>query len=169
MKNDLMYVISLKVEDLVSELARRNSVPGTLVDVRLDRYVLSICLNPLDRGLSDNASDDIESSVSQTTATTVISKPATRIRRPRAGRLRNRMMTRGWDVVGQVVNKYGQKSNVYRPFVEALNDTTLSMTDQRAAVSKILRANGTSPSPDSIDYFLEKTLQYLAEKGGQHA
>jgi len=170
LKNDLMYVISVKVEDLVSELTRRNSVQGTLVDVRLDRDVLSIYLKPLDRGLGDVASDDSQSSVSQSIApTAIVSKPASRIRRPRAGRVRNRMMTRGWDVVGQVVNKYGQKSNVYHPFVEALNDATLSRTDQRAVVSKILRANGNSPSPDSIDYFLEKTLQYLAEKGGQHA
>jgi hypothetical protein len=71
------------------------------------------------------------------------------------------MRTRGWSVVDQVTNKYGQKANIYQPFVDALKDTSIPRAEQRSVVSKILRSNGNTPSADSVDYFLENTLEYL--------
>lgn len=154
-------MISVKLEELANELSKRNSVRGALVDVRLERDTLYIYLKPLDRESGEKASEVPETSALAGTEaqTTLVSKAS--IRRHRGRRARNRMRTRGWDVVGQVTNKYGQKANVYEPFVEALKDTTLSRTEQRSLVSKILRSNGNTPSADSVDYFLENTLEYL--------
>jgi len=167
LKNELQYVISVRLEELANELSKRNSVHGNLVDARLDGDVLSLFLKPLDRDTGESESDAATSVESQTEArTTLISKSSTR--RMRGRRRRNRMKTRGWNIVGQVVNKYSQKANVYEPFVEALDNVALSRAEQRSSVSKILRSNGNVPSQDSIDYFLDSTVKYLAEKGGRH-
>ena len=82
-------------------------------------------------------------------------------RRRRAHRRRNRMKTRGWQVVARVTNSKGQKCTVYKPFVKALQDRTLNPEEQRKLVEKILRSNRNRPSETSIQYFLENTIEYL--------
>ena len=166
MKNDLLYVISVKIEELASELAKRNSVQGSLVDARLDGDVLSVYLSPLDRkSIVSRPESESKTDEPSVAAQVVISERLT-VPRTRARRKRNRMRTRGWNVVGGVKNKYGQTANVYAPFVEALKDITLSRAEQQSLVIKILRSNGNHPSPESVEYFLEKTLQYLKETRG---
>jgi len=81
-------------------------------------------------------------------------------RRRRARHRRNRMKTRGWDIVGRMVNRRGQACTVYKPFVDALNHS-LSTEEQKATVARILRSNGNRPSHASVNYFLENTLEYL--------
>jgi hypothetical protein len=167
MKNDLLYVISVKIDELAAELSKRNSIIGTLVDARVEGDTLSIYLRPLDRMASTRSSEPKSATASHRAPgadATLSARLAIRKRRARGKR--NRMKTRGWSVVGQVTNEYGQKANVYQPFAEALKDTSISRTEQRAIVSKILRSNGNIPSADSIEYFLEKTLQYLKETRG---
>jgi hypothetical protein len=82
-------------------------------------------------------------------------------RRRRAHRRRNRMKTRGWQVVARMTNSKGQKCAIYKPFVEALQDRTLNPEEQRKLVEKILRSNRNRPSETSIQYFLENTIEYL--------
>jgi len=161
MKNDLLYVVSVKIEELANELSKRNSIQGALVDARLDGDTLSIYLKPLDRGSTPGSSEPSVGSPAHRTVS-AHATVSTRIVVPkRRARSRNRMRTRGWSVVGQVTNKYGQKANIYQPFAEALKDTSISRAEQRSIVSKILRSNGNTPSADSVDYFLENTLEYL--------
>jgi len=88
----------------------------------------------------------------------------TRPRRRRARRKRNRMKTRGWEVVARFTNSKGQKCAVYKPFVDALQDTKLAVEDQKKVVKRILRSNRNKPSESSIQYFLENTLEYLQKK-----
>src|SRR5687767_11594688 len=57
----------------------------------------------------------------------------TKARRRRTGR-RNRMKTRGWEVVARFTNSKGQQCSIYKPFVEALRNDKLSEKDRRAAV-----------------------------------
>ena len=162
MKNDLLYVLSVRIEELANELSKRHSIQGELVDTRLDGDTLSLYLKPLDRGHVASSSEP-ESASSANRIVGARANVSTRFAVPkrRARRSRNRMRTRGWSVVGQVINKYGQKANIYQPFVEALKDGTLTRAEQRSVVSKILRSNGNTPSGDSVDYFLENTLEYL--------
>jgi len=87
-------------------------------------------------------------------------------RRRRAHRRRNRMKTRGWQVVARMTNSKGQKCAIYKPFVEALQGRkTLTLEEQRKIVEKILRSNRNRPSDTSIHYFLENTIEYLRNQG----
>lgn len=85
-------------------------------------------------------------------------------RRRRAHRKRNRMKTRGWQVVARMTNSKGQKCVIYKPFVDALKDSKLTVEEQKKIVEKILRSNRNRPSETSIHYFLENTLEYLANQ-----
>jgi len=83
-------------------------------------------------------------------------------RKRRAHRRRNRMKTRGWQVVARVINSKGQKCSIYKPFVDALQGRgTLNPEEQMKIVEKILRSNRNKPSETSIQYFLENTIEYL--------
>ena len=93
--------------------------------------------------------------------------PKTRTRRRRTRKKRNRMKTRGWEVVTRITNSKGQKCAIYKPFVDTLQDTKLSVEDQKKLVERILRANRNRPSESSIQYFLENTLEYLKKKRDQ--
>jgi len=93
--------------------------------------------------------------------------PNTHARRRRARKKRNRMKTRGWEVVARITNSRGQKCAIYKPFVDALQDTKLSIEDQKKLVKRILRANRNRPSEASVRYFHENTLEYLKKKRDQ--
>jgi|WetSurMetagenome_2_1015567.scaffolds.fasta_scaffold210701_2 hypothetical protein len=94
---------------------------------------------------------------------------ATKSRRRRAHRKRNRMRTRGWKIVGRITNSNGQKCTIYKPFVDALQDTNLTNEEQKRAVERILRSNRNRPSEVSIRYFLENTLEFLNSKTDKQA
>lgn len=93
--------------------------------------------------------------------------PKTRTRRRRKTKKRNRMKTRGWEVVARITNSKGQKCAIYKPFVDALQDTTLTFEDQKKVVERILRSNRNRPSASSIRYFLENTLEYIQKKANK--
>jgi hypothetical protein len=71
------------------------------------------------------------------------------------------MKTRGWNVAARITNSKGQKCTIYKPFVDALQNSNSSQDEQRKKVEEILRANRNKPSDESISYFLENTLEYL--------
>lgn len=95
--------------------------------------------------------------------------PKIHTRRRRARKKRNRMKTRGWEVVARITNSKGQKCAIYKPFVDALQDTNLSVEDQKRLVKRTLKANRNRPSESSIQYFLENTLEYLKKKRDQYS
>lgn len=78
---------------------------------------------------------------------------------------RNRMKTRGWNVVTKMENSRGQTVTIYEPFVVALRGQRLTKSEQRKRVIEILRENGNRPGPVSVDYYLTNTLEYI-QKGG---
>lgn len=77
------------------------------------------------------------------------------------------MKTRGWESIARITNSRGQKCTIYRPFVEALNNSELTNEEQKRLVEKILRSNRNRPSEGSIQYFLENTLEYLRKRSEQ--
>lgn len=85
-------------------------------------------------------------------------------RKRRAHRKRNRMRTRGWEVVARITNSKGQNCAIYKPFVNALQKPNLPAEEQKKLVEGILRSNRNKPSEASIQYFLENTLEYLRGK-----
>ena len=89
------------------------------------------------------------------------------LRKRRAHRKRNRMRTRGWGIVARITNSKGQNCTIYRPFVDALQDSSLTSEEQKKKVEAILKSNRNKPSESSIAYFLENTLEYLRSKREQ--
>jgi hypothetical protein len=74
---------------------------------------------------------------------------------------RNRMKTRGWNVVTKMTNSKGQTVAIYEPFVLALRGQKLTRSEQRKRVVEVLRENGNRPGPVSVDYYLSNTLEFL--------
>jgi hypothetical protein len=85
--------------------------------------------------------------------------------RMRRSSRRNRMKTRGWNIVTKMQNSKGQTVAIYEPFVEALRGQKMSRRQMENAVAAILRENGNRPGPVSIEYYLSNTLEYLAKEG----
>lgn len=92
--------------------------------------------------------------------------PSIHARRRHRRRRRNRIKTRGWKVVGRIMNSQGLTANVYEPFVQALKDIEGTRAEQRALVRRIMERNGNSPTADSIDYYLDNTLEYFRRQRG---
>lgn len=88
---------------------------------------------------------------------------------PRRRRLakRNRMKTRGWNIVAKMTNSKGQTVAIYEPFVLALRGKKLRRRALAKLVSDALAANGNKPGPTSVEYYLSNTLEYLAKEPGQ--
>jgi hypothetical protein len=132
--------------EIEESLRAKHVLPKVLTDVRVDGDSLVLYFSdeqdPNDRIASHLPSDGIP-------------------RRRRAHRKRNRMKTRGWEIVARITNSKGQKCSIYKPFAEALRDPKLGVEEQKAIVVKILKSNRNRPSEASIQYFLENTLEYL--------
>ena len=77
------------------------------------------------------------------------------------------MRTRGWQVVGRIVNSRGQSALVYKPFVDALAAKHVTASQQKAVVNQILRANGNRPSVASIEYYWMNTVEYLRHESSK--
>jgi hypothetical protein len=88
--------------------------------------------------------------------------PVTRTRRRRSSK-RNRMKTKGWGIAAKIKNAAGQTAVIYQPFVDALANKELTMTQKKKVVADILKSNGNRPNDASIDYYLQNTLEYLAD------
>jgi hypothetical protein len=87
--------------------------------------------------------------------------PPVRAARRQRRRKRNRVKTRGWRVIERITNSHGLRANIYEPFVVALRGEKGTRAEQRAVVRGIMERNGNSPTPESVDYFLDNTLEYL--------
>jgi hypothetical protein len=97
---------------------------------------------------------------------------ATMVRPPRGSgirrtrRKRNRIKTRGWNVVGKIKNSQGLVANIYEPFVTALRGVRLSRSEQRRLVRQIMIRNSNRPAEASVDYFLDNTLEFISQQEG---
>lgn len=82
----------------------------------------------------------------------------------RGRRRRNRIKTRGWKVVAKINNSKGLIANIYEPFVSALRGSAIPRSEQRKLVRQIMIKNANRPAEDSVDYYLENTLDFLNGK-----
>jgi hypothetical protein len=76
------------------------------------------------------------------------------------------MRTRGWPVVSKFVNGRGQSCTVYKPILDALQSRRLRRREAYTAVRQLLVANGNTPGPSSVEYFLDNHLEFM-EKNRQ--
>src|SRR6266571_5522451 len=160
MPDHIVTVVRVPLDEIVQSIKQRNQITDPFDEVRVEDDCLTFYFSrerggfalPLTTALGHHERVSVEE------------KPTPKRSRRRARKRRNRMRTRGWDVVTKILTPKGQTAVVYKPFVDALSEPGLSVKEKRSRVQGILRANSNKPSPGSVDYFLENTLQYLASR-----
>jgi hypothetical protein len=152
MTEEVLTLVKIPITEIVEWIRTKHVLPKVLTDFRIDEKALVLCFS--DEPVFEKNLDSL-----------LTENPTPR--RRRAHRKRNRMKTRGWQVVARITNSKGQKCTIYKPFVDALQDPKLTVEEQKKLVEKILRSNRNRPSEASIQYFLENTLEYLGQQHGQ--
>jgi hypothetical protein len=147
---EVLTLVKIPLTQIEQSIRSKHQLPNVLVDVRLEADYLV---------LTFSGTPNIETETVYSTTPSVVN---VRRKKRRARRKRNRMKTRGWEIVDSMVNSKGQTCTIYKPFLEALKQP-MSSTDQRLVVAKILKSNGNRPSENSIEYYLGNTLEYLAK------
>jgi len=145
MTTKIHMLVRVPLSEVEEWIRSRYTLPEILNDFRIEGENLVLCFK------ESRESEDMSDITLQN------KKP---IRR-RSRRKRNRMKTRGWEIIDRMTNSKGQKCAIYKPFVDVLQNPSLSREGQREVVKKILRKNRNRPSETSIQYFLENTLEYL--------
>jgi len=143
MPEEVLTIVKIPLSEIAESVKSKHTLPSKLTEARIegDNLILSFTEETMNMEESPSHSH----------------------RKRRARRKRNRMKTRGWEPVGRIVNSKGQKCTIYKPFVDALQNQQLTPEEQRKKVESVLRANRNRPSEESIQYFLNNTLEYLRE------
>jgi hypothetical protein len=150
MPEEITTVVRIPLSEIEESVRMKHDLPKILREAKLEETCLVLYFT--DEPVSGEEEIDSVSSV----------QPIHRKRR--AHRRRNRMRTRGWEIVDRIVNSKGQKCTIYKPFVEALENKELTTEEQLSIVGKILKSNRNRPSETSIHYFLDNTLEFLRLK-----
>jgi hypothetical protein len=152
MGTTICTLVKVPVEEIVEWLKTNHNLPSTL-----EKYCLEDNNLVLYFGGNESSNETLSTPDKNINDTPASSGGKHR----RAQKKRNRMRTRGWDVIARITNSKGQKCAIYKPFFEALSDQTLSSEQQKKKVESILKANRNRPSEESIHYFLDNTLEFL--------
>jgi hypothetical protein len=152
MQGEVFTIVKVPLSEIEESIRLKHKLPEVLTDVQVEGD--SLVLYFRDKPSAGYVQESIETSRSRAK------------KKRRVHRKRNRMRTRGWDIVARITNSKGQKCAIYKPFVNVLN-VPLPEAEQKLAVAKILRSNGNRPSETSIQYFLENTLEYLKKQREQ--
>jgi hypothetical protein len=147
-------VVRKPMADLEEEIRRKYGIRSALADVAIEQDALVFTFE----GQSNAA---VSREIMREPSSSRVSEEKVPVRVRRKRRVRNRMKTRGWDVVAKFVNGKGQSTTIYRPFYDALTRKKLKRREAYSAVRDILVANGNHPKPSSIEYFLDNTLEYI--------
>ena len=145
MTEQIITLVKIPIKEIEEWIRTKHILPMVLSDFRLEDENLVLTFHE----------------ESPTEKEQLTQSPKTHTRKRRAHKRRNRMKTRGWTVVARITNPKGQKCAIYKPFVEALKDQEMTIEEQKKIVEKILRSNRNRPNANSINYYLENTLEYL--------
>lgn len=175
MQDELMIVVKVPLRTLADQVRTRHNLTETFFDAKLEGEALTLYFRniPSDADVqsqskfSDNANTPYSFVSSAEGAKDADYRGEERGLRRQRKLKRNRMKTRGWQVVAKIVNSKGQTAVVYKPFVDALFAKNLTPAQQRNVVAQILRSNSNDPTDSSVEYFLMNTKEYIeqANKG----
>lgn len=155
-------VVRKPLTDIEEEIRRKYRVRTSLTDVSIEQDALVFTFD----GHTDHITPALPgASIDGPTA----SPSPSPVRRRKKRRVRNRMKTKGWDVVAKLRNSRGQSCTIYRPFYDALSTRKLKAREAYSLVRGILVSNGNSPRPSSVEYFLKNTLEYIETQRSQAA
>jgi hypothetical protein len=152
MPEEILTIVKIPLSEIEKTIREKHTLPSKLTDARIegDNLVFSF---------AEEEQETVEREEKQFSPIVQHSH-----RKRRSRKKRNRMKTRGWSVVARITNSKGQKCSIYKPFVDALQNQQLTVEEQRKKVESILRANRNKPSEESIQYFLDNTLEYLQNR-----
>jgi hypothetical protein len=153
MPEEVVTIVKIPLSEIEETIREKYRLPSKLSDVHIEG-------NSLVLSFTDEEQEKLDIEGKRTVLP--LTQNSQRKRRPR--KKRNRMKTRGWEVVGRITNSKGLKCSIYKPFVNALQNQNLTYEEQKKKVESILKANKNKPSDESTKYFLENTLEYL--RGG---
>ena len=172
MKGEVVTVVRLPIVEIAGFVAEQNNISVPLARYKLegDLLVLSFAHSAAD--VEGPGSDPVAIPAPDESNPSGLGPLRPRVRSMRRSskrKKRHRMKTRGREVVGMIKNSYDQSARVYRPFVDALSQKGLTMTQKRSIVAKILRSNGNRPTDSSVEYYLMNTVEFLdqATKKGE--
>lgn len=151
MTEQVLTLVKIPITEIEEWIRTRHVLPKVLSDFRIEEDALALYFSD-ETPQRELASQSLENQTQK---------------KRRARRKRNRMKTRGWEVVARITNSKGQKCAIYKPFVDALQNPKLTVEEQKKLVEGILRSNKNRPSEISTRYFLENTLEYLRNQGDQ--
>jgi hypothetical protein len=152
MPEEILTIVKIPLSEIEETIREKHRLPSKLTNVHIDGDNLVLSFR-------DEEQNKLE--IEERSPLLPLTQNFQRKRKPR--KKRNRMKTRGWAVVGRITNSKGLKCSIYKPFIEALQNQQLTVEEQRKKVESILRANRNKPSEESIQYFLDNTLEYLKE------
>jgi hypothetical protein len=155
-------VVRKPLADIESEIRRKHGVTSPLIEVAVERD--SLVLTFQGGSAMEGPAHVPRTPTSKVSGSTISVASPTRRRAKR--RVRNRMRTRGWPVVSKFVNGRGQSCTVYKPILDALQSRRLRRREAYTAVRQLLVANGNTPGPSSVEYFLDNHLEFM-EKNRQ--
>ncbi|MGD0202523.1 MAG: hypothetical protein ABSC20_01285 [Candidatus Bathyarchaeia archaeon] len=149
MPEEIVTVVKIPLSEIEQSIRDKHLLPARMVDAKIEGQSLVLHFAEAE----ETVTEPFER------VTTNLTTSHSKQRRQR--KKRNRMKTRGWAVVGRITNTKGQKCSIYKPFVDALQVPNLSDEERRKKVESILRSNRNRPSDESVNYFLENTLEFL--------
>jgi hypothetical protein len=148
MPEEILTIVKIPLSEIAESLRNKHDLPSKITDARIEGDTLILTFAPGDE-------------VPETVVLSNQVSPSRSVGRKRRRAKRNRMKTRGWAVVDRITNSKGQQCTIYKPFVDALQNRELTKAEQRKKVESILKANRNRPSDESVNYFLDNTLEYL--------
>lgn len=162
---EVQIVVRRGLASLEKEIRKKHKITGTRVDCRIEDDEIIFIFSAGNEQMPSNIAKHKKGSKSRPVNRAGVMHPTSTatisIKKRRKKVKRRRMRTRSWKVIASFTNSFGQKARVYEPFVEVLQNEGLSQREQKMAVEKILRSNKNNPTEDSVDYFLNNTLEYL--------
>jgi hypothetical protein len=161
-EDQVRIVVRRSIAGLEEEIRRRHAISSKLLEVSIEKDAV---LFTFAKGQPSDVAPMKRPKSSYPDGIRIETQQEGRRRRKR--RVRNRIKTKGWDVLAKIINSRGQTCTIYRPIYEALHQEGLNKRDSYAVVRRILVANGNDPSPSSVEYFLENTLEYIAKSSGE--
>jgi hypothetical protein len=151
MTEQVLTLVKIPITEIEEWIRTRHVLPKVLSDFRIEEDALALYFSD-ETPQRELALQSLENQTQK---------------KRRARRKRNRMKTRGWEVVARITNSKGQKCAIYKPFIDALQNPKLTVEEQKKLVEGILRSNKNRPSEISTRYFLENTLEYLRNQRDQ--
>ena len=175
MQDELLIVVKVPLRTLADQVRTRHNLTETFFDAKLEGEALTLYFRNIPNDVEGQYHSEF--SDSESTSYSFVSSADTSRYKDYSGKerglrrqrklKRNRMKTRGWQVVGKIVNSKGQTAVVYKPFVDAIFAKNLTPAQERNVVAQILRSNSNDPTDSSVEYFLMNTKEYIqqANKG----